>query len=149
MSQWDNGRPAPGRDDPYPGEYTDGFDDDGTSPYPITWERDRPVGSALQRIGLPDQDWPPRRQRGRRGGHRGGFRGGFFGGFRGGRTRWLALALVVVAGAGVGVGLVLAGGNADGQARATHSISARNRRRRSPSFTAAMIQSSNSAAAGS
>src|SRR5215469_5608074 len=123
MSQWDNGRPAPGRDDPYPGEYTDGFDDDGTSPYPITWERDRPVGSALQRIGLPDQDWPPRRQRGRRGGHRGGFRGGFFGGFRGGRTRWLALALVVVAGAGVGIGLVLAGGNADGQASATHSPS--------------------------
>jgi hypothetical protein len=111
MSQWDYGRPAPDHHDPHAGEYTDGFDDDGTSPYPITWERES-VGTALQRLGLPDEDWPPRRRRGRRGGHRGGYRGGF----RNGRTRWLVLAVVVIAGAGVGAGLVLTGGNPAGQA---------------------------------
>jgi len=110
MSQWDYGRPAPDHHDPRAGEYTDGFDDDGTSPYPITWER--APGSALQRIGLPEQDWPPRRQRGRRGGHRGGYRGGFLNG----RARWLVLALVAVAGAGVAAGLVLTGGNPAGKA---------------------------------
>jgi hypothetical protein len=116
MSQWDYGRPAPDQHDPYAGEYTDGFDDDGTSPYPITWERD-PIESAAQRLGLPDEDWPPRRQRGRRGGYRGRSRGGF----RGGRARWLVLALVAVAGAGVGAGLILTGADPAGQARAPQS----------------------------
>src|SRR6266487_3280594 len=116
MSQWEYGRPAPDHHDPYAGEYSDGFDDDGTSPYPITWERD-PIQSAVQRLGLPDEDWPPRRPRGRRGGYRAGFPGAF----RGGRTRWLVLALVVIAGAGVGAGLVLTGGSPAGQASASPS----------------------------
>ena len=129
MSQWDYGSQAPHHHDPHAGEYTDGFDDDGTSPYPITWERDPvelaaappagqaleryPLASAAQRLGLPDQDWPPRRRRGRRGGHRGGSRGG--------RTRWLVLGLVAVAGVGVGAGLILTGGKPAGQASAPPS----------------------------
>lgn len=115
MSQWDFGRPAPGHQEPYAGGYTDGFDDDSTSPYPITWERAphesaAPFESAARRLGLPEEDWPGEDWRHRRRPGR-----------RGGRTRWLVLALVVVAGAGAGAGMILTGGNPAGQARATQS----------------------------
>jgi hypothetical protein len=120
MSHWDYGMPPPPEHhDPYAGEDRlrsddEGWDDDGTSPYPITWERE-PAELPPQRLGLgrPGDDWPPRR---RRGGWGRGRRGG-----RGARPRWLVGALVVAGGASVGAALVLTSGHSGGQASATRS----------------------------
>jgi hypothetical protein len=110
MNPWDYGRPPSNRHDPYAGDDTFRSEeaDDGTDPYPLTWERDprqppaygyEPPTSAFDWRDL-DADWPPRQPRR--------------------RVRWVVAALVAVAAGSVGAALALTG-NSGGQPSAAKS----------------------------